>query len=223
MSFSGIRMHCARLKYQKTKEEKTKQERKMKKATWKPVLDRKRTSPGSRRSRRKRVKSGSTGLSDMSSGLSSEGSSLSNSYEQAAQEGVSVFTQSQLTISTENIENQMSRFQFQTSTPTVHGRSVLRAKDFVNSSGNTQESLGVAKGTSLLPNGRPNFRKTPENRYRLRQKKSSETEHIQGDCSPLKKRRTNLGSERTLEDLSVREGIVSRRKLPAVSGLHIVC
>ncbi|XP_052801380.1 unconventional myosin-XIX-like [Mya arenaria] len=204
-----IRMHCARLKFMKLRKEKAKKDRKVKKATWKPIMDRKRTSPGSRRSRKKgELSGGSTGQSDISSGLSSDDGSLMQSL--TSDGSLENYSEDQMDIRGKENYNSM---KFTTSTPS--GQSQLLEQNIAHIN---MEEVRKCTGKKLLPNGRPNFRSSPVRKYKLRNRNVNKQEKHSvgaGGCSPLKKRKTNLGSLGTKEALNVGDGIVTRRKLPS--------
>ncbi|WAR03523.1 MYO19-like protein [Mya arenaria] len=189
--------------------EKAKKDRKVKKATWKPIMDRKRTSPGSRRSRKKgELSGGSTGQSDISSGLSSDDGSLMQSL--TSDGSLENYSEDQMDIRGKENYNSM---KFTTSTPS--GQSQLLEQNIAHIN---MEEVRKCTGKKLLPNGRPNFRSSPVRKYKLRNRNVNKQEKHSvgaGGCSPLKKRKTNLGSLGTKEALNVGDGIVTRRKLPS--------
>ncbi|KAH3877396.1 hypothetical protein DPMN_001261 [Dreissena polymorpha] len=205
-----FRMHMCRKQYKRLQEQRQKacKEAKRKQASWKPIMDRKRTSSGSKRSKTSsrsssRVHSAdsSRGVSDSSGILSSDNSSLMDSDQHM------------------DVSEECKASPFSTSTPKSTSAVHMFSADSDGILAGQKENVSPSKRKALMPRGRPNFRRSPQTKFKLKRKHCSSNngnriEH--SGMSPVKKMKTPYGYKVTQEDgLNVGDGIITRRKLPS--------
>lgn len=179
--------------------------------SWKPILDRKRTSPGTgeSRTRRKRSHDSDSGNDSSSSSVSKSKSSSYISSDQSTQNENS-FSESGFA-RTENCDS-----QFVTSTPLIKVKSPTLTSRRVTRSSSKEN---VHRKRQCNPKGRPNMSKYSPVKFKRSYHRSIGTKDSDntgaGECetdgaSPKKKMK--LGPH-----LSLGDGILTRRQLPQVN------
>lgn len=213
-------MVCARKMFKKLQQEKHKQKKNAQKK-WKPIMDRKRRSPGTGRSR-----SGRQGQ------MSRSGSSSCTSSDNSVQETSSCLTDESRVEKSVNInKSDYSSSSFSTSTPILDRLSSNRSENNASKTNMTEQNKENTRRRCLNVRGRPNMSNlSPLKRKRsgfcqqksLTQVAMETNEEEDSACSgvsPKKKKRTKDGSVVRQEELRMGDGILSRRRLPKVSGL----
>lgn len=200
-------MFCVRKEFKKL-QEKAKQEKARSKRSWKPIMDRKRTSPGTRRSR-----------SDES--LSSDNSSAYVTSFDSDRSAGDVYDENRMENSIDNTKKKSKpSTDFVTSTPFTVNKAVLKSVDRKNVDTLNEANKENLKKRPLNAKGRPNMSNlSPKKRKRRSSEMvAMETSDEKDDScvSPVKKKKTEQGFVVTQEDLTVGDGIVTRRRLPRV-------
>ena len=222
---SAFRMVHARKQFKRLQEAATNQRKTSQKKSWKPIMDRKRTSPGTGRKSRSRSNrnKGQGSRSDNSACTSSDNSS---------QDTIEIFNldKTENVSESQQVQTSKSSSTFFTSTPTLErsSSSVADVKleckepaDGKENKENVRKRPWNARGRPHLSNSSPLKRKRSSPRLHSKLKsvamETNDAEEKEGSgVSPVKKMKTTEGFVVTEKDWSIGDGILSRRRLPKV-------
>lgn len=213
-SFTAFRMHIARKRY-KDVLHKVRQEKQKKKKSWKPILDRKRTSPGTGRSNRSQRSDGSINTSEES---------------ESKNTNVSLEGSSSVDICTNKNDNNLK--QFVTSTPQINRKKSLERDDSSLKCKGEKENKENIERVKRNPKGRPDMSKySPVKQLRSYTKLSaSKRTNIsmetgggdQGDQGVSPQKKMKMTDCDRYGSFHLQDGILTRRCLPKVGCNHLI-